>query len=77
MIDETLDEWWSFNRNDPTAVVPQTGAINFDERAFGRVHEWRRYVPEELVQKWSDLSDDARDAIYIMAKQRADAENWD
>jgi len=48
-----------------------------DWRTTSRVHDWRNHVPHELRELWTDLNEDARLAVYLMAERRADGEEWE
>jgi hypothetical protein len=50
-------------------------AVDWNEG--GRVHNWRRYVPRELKQIWSELAVETLGAIYILAEREADKEYWE
>lgn len=42
-----------------------------------RMHNWCNYVPEEYKTLWSELSLEVRTAIYFMAQEQADKEEWE
>lgn len=42
-----------------------------------RVHEWRRYIPQVLRENWKALTAEARIAVYLMAEEQANNEDWD
>jgi len=48
-----------------------------DFTKIGRVHDWRNYVPEELQKDWNQLTERERQIIFVMADERASAEDWD
>jgi hypothetical protein len=43
----------------------------------GRVHNWRRYVPDVLRENWASLQIETRIAIILMAEAQSDGEEWD
>lgn len=56
--------------------------LNFltDEECFDdvrKVHDWRNYVPSEVVEVWNYLPLDARLIAFAMAENRARNEEWD
>ena len=42
-----------------------------------RIHNWRNYVDSEIKDIWSQLSDETRVGIYIVAEETASNEEWD
>ena len=42
-----------------------------------RIHNWHNHVPDHLADLWETLSDDARVAVYVLAKIQSDNEEWD
>lgn len=42
-----------------------------------RAHDWCTHVPGVLRECWNDLSNQAKQAIYLMAKELADREEWE
>ena len=44
---------------------------------WGRVHNWRNYVPEEVQKLWFDLPLETRLIIYKMANDLARREEWE
>lgn len=43
----------------------------------GRVHNWRRYVPNVFKEKWRSLQIETRVAIILMAVAQSDSEEWE
>jgi hypothetical protein len=43
----------------------------------GRVHNWRRHVPDEVRQLWPHLAPGVRAVLYRWADELADQEEWD
>lgn len=43
----------------------------------GKVHDWRNHVSERLRVIWETFSLGQKLALYMDAKDRADAEEWD
>ena len=41
------------------------------------VHDWRRYVIDEVCNGWEMIPDLGRLAIYLICEQQAGLENWD
>lgn len=50
---------------------------NADFQKISRCHDWRNYVPDELVEEWYTLSERERKIIFIMAVAQAEKEEWD
>lgn len=42
-----------------------------------RVHDWRNYVPDEVIEAWAQLSLDFRAGIFLLAQKTASNEEWD
>ena len=42
-----------------------------------KTHDWRNYIPDEIVAVWKELSFDARAVAFALARRRADNEDWD
>jgi hypothetical protein len=57
----------------PLEPAPQ--AVDWNEG--GRVHNWRRYVPDDIREAWGDLTPKERDLVMIMAEYAAAQEEWD
>lgn len=47
----------------------------FDEA--GRVHDWRKYVPENWVAMWEGFTMREREIIFHLCEAQAQAEHWD
>lgn len=43
----------------------------------GKVHDWRNHVPDELVECWLELTDEARGVAVVFARAAADREEWE
>ena len=43
----------------------------------GKVHNWRRYVSDEVQDMWRTFTPAQRSAIGRMAQEAADRENWE
>ncbi len=41
------------------------------------VHDWRNYVPDAIVELWSDLDLSSRIICYVLSQQQANREEWD
>lgn len=57
-----------------------TAFCKFENQNFGDaviLHDWRKYVPEEIIEIWNDLTDRERKIIFIMCEPIADREEWD
>lgn len=58
----------------------RTALCKFEDQDFediGRVHDWRNYVPKEIIEVWGSLTDRERKLIFIICEPIADAEYWD
>ena len=56
------------------------GAIAVNETFVPRVewvHDWQRYISDDLQKIWTELSDEARGVAIYVAQEVADAEEWD
>lgn len=42
-----------------------------------KVHDWRNYVPDELIEGWDILTDTEKSIIHSFAVKRAGSEIWD
>jgi hypothetical protein len=67
-------------RGDVVARLRELGA-NVRNETFAKqgryIHDWQRYIPENVRGAWPTLSDEARGIAYLIAEQQADAEEWD
>lgn len=41
------------------------------------VHDWRRYISDEMKEAWHTFSFDQKRMIYNSAKELAEDEHWD
>jgi hypothetical protein len=41
------------------------------------VHDWRKYIPEEMRERWEHLVMETRCATYVIAELQADEEVWE
>lgn len=41
------------------------------------VHDFQRYIPDEIRSIWGELSDEARVVAFVIAQGVADAEDWE
>lgn len=41
-----------------------------------KYYDWRNYVPDEVRKVWKDLSPEARVMSFLVAKTRAETENY-
>jgi len=39
-----------------------------------RIHNWRNYVPDEIIMLWDNLGEEARMVAYVIASEQADKE---
>jgi hypothetical protein len=44
---------------------------------FDKVHNWKNYISEELVDMWDSFTDNQKIAIGENAQGLADNEEWD
>ena len=42
-----------------------------------KVHDWRNHVPDGIVELWDFLDRDSKLVAFLMALERAEAEEWD
>ncbi|HHL4134780.1 TPA: hypothetical protein ACP7S5_004991 [Escherichia coli] len=42
-----------------------------------RVHDWRRYVSDDMVDLWPTMTLDQRREVYLAAHEQASNEEWD
>ena len=47
----------------------------FSERT--NIHDWRKYVHDDLEQSWKELTYREKKIIYVMCEERAEAEEWE
>jgi len=45
--------------------------------ARSKCHDWKGYVPSELISAWSELTRREKVIIAYLANLQADAEEWD
>ena len=50
---------------------------NPDWNAKTRVHDWRNYISQALMDMWQDFTDKQKAAIAANAAEIADNEEWD
>lgn len=43
----------------------------------GRVHDWKNYISESLINIWDSFTDEQKAAIAASAQDSADNEDWD
>jgi hypothetical protein len=43
---------------------------------IGRVHEWRRYISDEVRTMWPTFTDAQQAALYRQANEIASLEEW-
>ena len=75
--DKTIDEL--INQCEDECVIQhiRQHIVNPEFEKAGKVHDWRNYVPDLLMQDWEKLLYETRALVVIMAAYQADAENWD
>jgi hypothetical protein len=44
---------------------------------YGRVHNWRNYISEEIRLMWDTFTDEQKAALFRQATESADAEEWE
>jgi hypothetical protein len=59
----------------PPSTAPDWQA--FDEWQWKHVHDWRRYVGEDVRRIWDTFSDEQKEAIAKNAQEVANKEDWD
>lgn len=42
-----------------------------------KVHDWRNYVDDELMERWEDVPDWIKLCIWRQAERQAESEDWD
>lgn len=52
-------------------------SLNPDWNAGGRVHNWRKYVSEEVQRLWNSFSHEQKSALYRQADEIASSEEWE
>lgn len=55
--------------------IPDINNPQFDKAR--RTHDWRNYVPNWAIEHWTNLPEDVRLTIAVMANKMADREEWD
>lgn len=48
-----------------------------DWDGWGRVHNWRNYISEEVRAMWDTFTDEQKAALYRSAEEAAGMEEWD
>lgn len=61
--------------HDPSRLVTLMENPKWEET--GKVHDWRNYIDDAVVEQWDQLDMTARLALYINAAQEAQSEEWD
>lgn len=51
--------------------------VDFTAHGFVRVHDWRKYVPDDWQKNWMMFSERERKIIFVLANRQAQAEEWD
>ena len=51
--------------------------VNPDWDYYGRVHEWRNYIDDELRAIWDTFTEEQRIVIGRSAEKSASNEEWD
>lgn len=54
-----------------------TDFLSPDWRACRRCHEWKNYVPADLVPLWPTLTPEVRAILASDYQRQADSEEWD
>ena len=49
----------------------------FDDLPTVFVHDWRRYLPDEIASSWNHFTQREKILIYGFCNKQADAEEWD
>lgn len=50
---------------------------NFNFNNLSKVHEWKRYISDEIQENWQRFTLDQRAMIARQAQEIADREEWD
>lgn len=57
-------------------VRREVGDPKWEEGQKVKVHDWRNHVPKDLRRLWSELPLSARLALFVVACDGANAEDW-
>jgi hypothetical protein len=68
-VDQLLEGFSSYERETALAEI---AAPQWERLA--PCNDWKRYIPEQVRQAWSSLSDESRLAAFATADARASAE---
>lgn len=48
-----------------------------DFKNISKCHDWKSYVPDNIIACWSELTSTERKLIVILCENSADSEEWD
>jgi len=71
--EEVIEHELNTIRNPP----PNVDLDNPEFDNAGMVHDWRNYVPYQVVNQWARLSKEERAVVVFMAQKVANEEEWD
>ena len=49
----------------------------FEKMSWKPVHDWRRYVPDQVAEAWDVLPEIAKLAVIAVAEESAQREEWE
>lgn len=49
----------------------------WEEMGDNPMHDWRAYIPDELIQRWETLSQETKEVAHYIAEKQANSERWD
>lgn len=78
---EIVDRLLEFIKNDSDLNCIHSNVLDIVKNPqfekVGKVHDWRNYIPDCMIDVWDVLSLDAKIACFIMAAKEANSEDWD
>ncbi len=73
-----MEDIFEFRYADTGLTMPEDSYFdNVDFKSGGRVHNWKKYVPDNFESNWDNLSLREKKIIYFMAELQANREEWD
>lgn len=73
---KSLNDSEGYERFDYSTIVSDISRPQF-ESTGKRVHDWRAYIPTQMMDAWDSLSLETRICLFLVADEVASREEWD
>ncbi len=71
----SLEKWLEHKLKSSSWVLNELDSPAWDK--YDRIHNWRNYVPDEIVKRWNELSRQDKLLVAWMCEEKASSEEWD